>query len=122
MSGWPELDELVWLFEADPTFEFDDWDYPTCATAFTTRRDAWTIDCVIEVFTGSLTIVLSQAGHEVVRLDLWGVVAGVVVDRTHGHEALVAIMSAESRMSELRLELRPMPSVSWTPWPIGSTR
>jgi hypothetical protein len=122
MSTWPQLDDLVWLFEAEPVIEYEDLGYPTSATTFTTERDATEVECTVEPYMNSLTIRLSERGEERLRLHLWGLIDGIVVDREHGREALVATMVRRAGFHELRIEMRPNPRVFWEsepPWAPG---
>jgi len=122
MSSWPSRDELIWLFEAEPSVDGDDLGYPASATTFTTTRSGTEVECTIEPYTNSVTIRLVEGGAERLRLHLWGLVDRVTVDRLHGQEALVVAMVPGSGFHELRLQLRPGPSVSWAsqaPWEHG---
>jgi hypothetical protein len=123
MTTWPLLDELIWLFESDPVVEYEDLRYPDTATTFTTIRGTTEVECTVEPYMNSMSIRLSEAGEERLRLHLWGVIDGLVLDRVHGHEALVAILTEGSGFQELRLELKPSPRVSWSseaPWAPGA--
>ena len=123
MSMQPRLDELIWLFESEPSVEYDDLGYPTSATTFVTTRGSAEVECTIEPYMNSLTIRLCEGGEERLRLHLWGLVDRVAVDRLHGQEALVAAMVPGAGFQELRLQMRPSPSVSWAseaPWAPGA--
>lgn len=119
MSTWPQLDELVWLFESDPSVEYEDLGYPTSATTFTSERGTTEVECTVEPYTNSLTVRLSDSGQERLRLHLWGLIEGLSLDREHGREALVVTMVPGSGFHELRIEMKPTPRVSWeseAPW------
>jgi hypothetical protein len=114
------MEELVWLFETDPLFDDDRAGYPASATTFTTRRHSTEIEFTIEAFAASVTVRLSEAGEERLRLHLWGIVDTVELDRSSGHEALVASMIAGVPFRALRLELKPTPRVWWESVPFPS--
>jgi hypothetical protein len=119
MTFWPKLDDLIWLFESDPVFEFEDLRYPDAATTFTTIRGATEVECTVEPYMNSISIRLSEGGDERLRLHLWGLVDGLALDRTHDCEALVATMKEGAGFLALRLELKPSPRFSWSskfPW------
>lgn len=122
MATWPQLHDLIWLFESGPVVEFEDLGYPIAATTSTTIRGATEVECTIEPSTSSMSITLSEAGEVRLRLQLWGLVEGAVVDRTHEREALVATMSDDAGFDELRLELKPSPQVSWSSKPLSVRR
>lgn len=113
MSAWPDLEELIWLFEAEPHFEFEDLGYPNAATSFRTTRGDTHVQCTIEPYLNSLTVRVLEGDEQRLRLHRWRTVERLVVDRVHGAEALVATIVPEVPSSELRLTLKPNPSVSW---------
>ena len=123
MTTWPQLDDLIWLFEADPLIESEDLGYPDAATTFITIRGSTEVECTIEPYMNSMSVTLSESGQERLRLHLWGLIDRLVLDRTHDREALVAAMNQDAGFHELRLELKPSPRVSWSstaPWAPGA--
>lgn len=50
MSSYPELHELIWLFEVDPEIRDEDLGWPISEVTFTTRRGSWEIRCSIGVY------------------------------------------------------------------------
>ena len=123
MATWPELDDLIWLFETNPVVEYEDLGYPVAATTFVTVRGTTEVECTIEPFMNSISITLSESGQERMRLHLWGLIDGLVLDRTHDREALVATINGDAGFHELRLEMKPSPRVSWSsiaPWAPGA--
>lgn len=117
MTVWPQLDDLIWLFETDPQVQYEDLGYPVAATTLVTTRSATEVECTVEPYLNSLSIRLSESGEERLRLHLWGIVDELVIDRIHGREALVATMNKGAGFDELRLELKPSPRVSWSSKP-----
>ena len=113
MTAWPRLEDLIGLFEADPSFDGDESSYPADGVTFTTQRGATEVECSIEPWLSSLTIRTREAGEQRMCLRLWGLVDVVTVDVVHGHEALVATMVPAAGFQELRLELKPSPNLTW---------
>ena len=123
MSSWPPLDELIWLFEADPVVEYEDLGYPVAATTFTSTRGDTRIECTVEPYTNSLSIRCDEQGQERFRLHLWGIIDEIHIDRVHGREALVASIVNAVPFRRLRLEMRPAPLLTWesvAPWAPGT--
>lgn len=118
MSDYPSLDELIWLFESDPSMEYEDLDYPVSATTFETNRGAHLVQCTVEPYTNSVSICLEHDGAQVVSLTLDGMVEEAHIDRVHG-EALVLSTISSLPFRQLRLELKPRLLLTWSsipPW------
>ena len=113
MPSWPTLDDLIWLFEADPVVKHEDVGCPVAATTFTSTRGDTSIECTVEPYTDSLSIRCEEQGQERFRLHLWGIIDEIHVDRVHGREALVASIARALPFHRLRLEMRPAPLLTW---------
>jgi hypothetical protein len=124
MSAWPSLDDLIWLFEAEPAIEHEDLGYPTAAATFTTTRGVTLVECTVEPYMNSISIRFVEQSEERLRLHLWGSVEEVHVDRHGSGEALVASMVDRVPFHALRLEMKPSPRITWSavaPWAPGSS-
>jgi hypothetical protein len=122
MESHPAVEDLTWLFEVEPRIEFEDLGYPVSATTFVTTRGETRVECTIEPYMNSVTVVLDERGDERVRLHLWGIVNEGHVDRHDGHEALVLSFVADVPFDRLRLELKPIVRLVWEsvkPWAPG---
>ncbi len=107
LASWPQLHDLIWLFEAEPEIEFEDIGWPVSQVTFVTARASWTVICTIAPYMYTVDLRLGQDDEDVVRLRLPEVVQAVEVDRTHGAEALVVSFERDSRAGALRLQLKP---------------
>lgn len=112
MDAYPALDDLIWLFEEEPTIAHGDIGWPASAATFATVRGPWAVSVTLEPYLYTAEIQLSQGGSEVVRLSMKEVVSTLAVDRTHGTEALVVGFDRNSRLDALRLTLKPEVSVT----------
>ncbi|MDP9404409.1 MAG: hypothetical protein M3P85_14045 [Actinomycetota bacterium] len=119
MESFPELHDLIWLFESDPSVEHEDLGYPISETTFTTQRGGWTVEVMIAPYMYTAELRLRQHGSDAVNLRMVEVVASVAVDRTHGSEALIVSFDRNSRLNALRLQLKPTVVVTFDttpPW------
>lgn len=120
MASYPELHELIWLFEVEPTVEHEDLGWPVSRTTFTTMRGPWTVVCGIEPYMYSVDLQIRHEDAEVVSLRMPEVVESVAVDRTRGAEALQIRFSSRAEfLRGLRLQLKPNVSVTFEalpPW------
>jgi hypothetical protein len=108
MSGFPELHELTWLFEAEPTIAEEHPGWPIIPATFETERGAWRVRCVIAPYDYTVTIRCAIEGEDAIALDLLENVDEVRVDRTHDAEALVVVCRADSLLRPVRLQLKPL--------------
>ncbi len=121
MASWPELHDLIWVFEAEPEIEFADIGWPVSQATFVTARGDWTVICTIAPYMNTVDLRLSQGDEDVVRLRLPELVQMVEVDRTHGAEALVVSFERDSRAGALRLQLKPSVAVTFDAQPPWAT-
>lgn len=121
MASWPELHDLIWLFEAEPKIEFPDIGWPVSQATFVTARGSWRVICTIAPYVYTVDLRLGQGEEDVVRLRFPEVVQTVEVDRTHGVEALVVSFDRDSRAGALRLQLKPSVAVMFDAQPPWAT-
>lgn len=107
MSAYPGLHELIWLFETEPKFEYDDIDWPVVGAQFETTRGDWSVLCSIGVYDQSFGVEARHHGNRVFELHLDQVVDRITIDRGGGGEALKVWPVDGHDLSEVRLQLRP---------------
>jgi hypothetical protein len=107
MSSFPELHELIWLFEVEPTLAEEYLGWPISAATFETERGAWRVRCVIAPYDYTVTIRCVIEVENAIEVDLLENVDEVKVDRTHDAEALVVVCRADSLLRPVRLQLKP---------------
>jgi hypothetical protein len=107
MSSFPELHELIWLFESEPTIpeEYPGW--PIIPATFETERGPWRVRCVIAPYDYTVTIRCQIKGEDAIEVNLLENVDEVKLDRTHDAEALVVVCRAGSLLRPVRLQLKP---------------
>jgi hypothetical protein len=103
----PTLDELIWLFEADPVLAEPGLDWPISAASWTTIRGPWEVKVTIGVFDRDVYIEGALAGVTAISVNLMGIVERLSVDRAHGQEALVVTSIDGADLHPVRLVLKP---------------
>ena len=63
MASWPELHDLIWLFEAEPKIEFPDIGWPVSQATFVTARGSWRVICTIAPYVYTVDLRLGQGGR-----------------------------------------------------------
>jgi hypothetical protein len=127
MEPVPSYEDLIWLFEAEPIYQYADdereagyefdWHelWPYTAVTFRTTRAGYDIEMYIapgyEVVRLRLRTVPN--GAELLDLALRGV-RGVGVERIHGRELLRLDFPDDSPASTLWLRLKPDVALHWS--------
>lgn len=120
MEPVPAVEDLIWLFEAEPRGDSDEnWQgyWPYASVAFTTVRDDYTVEFSVNPGYEDAGLTLQRNGRPLATLTLTGV-ESVAVERLHGAEELV-LRFRDSKLAALRLVLKPRVSLSWgtVPYP-----
>jgi hypothetical protein len=89
MSTFPELHDLVWLFESEPTIEDGDLGWPVSPATFHVVRGTTQIFCTIAPYEYSVDIRCEMPDNDSFVVRLIENVDTLTIDRTHGAEALV---------------------------------
>ncbi|MEN9645153.1 MAG: hypothetical protein RL238_1822 [Actinomycetota bacterium] len=107
MSSFPELHDLIWLFESEPTIpeEYPGW--PVTPATFETERGPWRVRCVVAPYDYTVTIRCLCEDQDAIEVNLLENVDEVRVDRTNGAETLVVTCRADSLLRPVRLQLKP---------------
>ena len=112
MSSWPELQDLIWFFEVEPEVQYEDLGWPTSPATFVTLRVPWVVRCTIAPYDYTVELDCSVDGTEALHLKLNGIVDALVIERTHGAEAMTIRPQEGADLGPLRLQLKPSVSVS----------
>ena len=114
MDPTPSLDDLIWLFEAEPRGEYEDWErqWPYSEVIFATQRGSWGVHFVLWPGGETAQLRLEQGGEQRVALALKRVVT-VDAERLHGEEALRVHFREDDPLRTLRLRLKPSVSLHW---------
>jgi len=107
MTSFPELHELIWLFESEPTIPEENPGWPINPATFETERGRWRVRCVIAPYDYTVTIRCQIEGEDAIEVNLLENVDEVKLDRTHEAEVLVVVCRTDSLLRPVRLQLKP---------------
>jgi hypothetical protein len=127
MDPVPSYDDLIWLFEAEPVYRYEDdereagyefdWRelWPYTAVTFHTTRAGYDVEMYIEPGYEVVRLRLRTGpdGAELLDLDLQGVQT-VGVERIHGRELLRLDFPDNSPASTLWLRMKPDIALRWS--------
>jgi hypothetical protein len=124
MASFPDVDELIWLFEEEPVPDppdevipgvgSTDWrrDWPYTSLTFRTVRDDDEVEFGINPGYEWISIALTRSGRELFRVEAGQVQSVVVPERLHGREELHVFFRPPG-VEKLRLVLKPAVALSW---------
>ena len=112
MKPFPDQHELIALFESEPVVKDVGVPWAYNHLTFTRTVGENRIECEIEPGYQELRFLWFQRGVVVVDLDLsW--VSGLIVEREHGRESLIARFRERSGLLPLRIQISPSVYISW---------
>jgi hypothetical protein len=125
MDPIPSYDDLIWLFEDEPTYRYADderhtgyqfdWRelWPYTAVTFRTQRAGVGIEMYIEPGYGVVRLRLDSDGADLVDLELRDV-RSVGIERIHDRELLRLDFPDASPAETLWLRLKPDVFLTWS--------
>lgn len=113
----PELADLVWLFEDEPTPEFEDLSWPVGLHSFRLRRGTREVVFSLDPTSGEAYLTISDGGGDVVSLGRLRTLEHLTVEKDGEREGLVLWFARG--FDPLRLETRPVIRLSWDVTPLG---
>lgn len=116
----PELADLIWLFEDNPTGEDpEDRTWPDGLQSFRLERGDRTVDFSLDAFHGEVYITLYAGGHEIAFVGRLRTIATLHIIKRDGYEGL-ELMFVGSKHDPLFLQTRPEIKMNWNVTPSGS--
>jgi hypothetical protein len=112
IEEFPSLDELIWLFEAQPVLD-DDVGWPVSPATFETTRDDWKVSVYVDPYGYSVGLFAEHQGARVLELSLYGMVETVTIERRQGREGLNVYPMESANLQPLHLTLKPRVSVTF---------
>ena len=107
----PELADLIWLFEDEPTSEDEHLTWPVGLQSFRLRRGSREVLFSLDPMSGAAYLTMFEAGEETMsigRLHL----ESLSVEKRDEYEGLVLSFNSEE-LDPLRLQTRPVIRLSW---------
>lgn len=114
----PELADLIWLFEDNPTAELEDMSWPVGLHSFRLQRSNREVLFSLDPVSGEAYVTLFEAGDEIVSLGRLRKLEGLTVEKQTGQERLV-LRFVEGQHEALVLQTRPTIRLSWDVMPLG---
>ncbi|MBF6424156.1 hypothetical protein IU440_05620 [Nocardia cyriacigeorgica] len=109
----PDLVDLIWLFEDEPTRQFDDLEWPVGLHSFHLTRGSQTVKFSLDPLAGEAYISLTTEGHEHTYLGRLRSLDRLSVDRdSSGHEGLRLWFLGDTN-EPLTLQAKPRIRLAW---------
>jgi hypothetical protein len=113
----PELADLIWLFEDEPTSSDDDLGWPVGLQSFRLRRGAREVLFSLDPTSGEAYVSIFEGSEEIVSLGRLRRLERLAVEKNGEREGLV--LRFVTGLDPLRLQTRPVIRLSWDVMPLG---
>lgn len=113
----PELADLIWLFEDEPTSSYEDLSWPVGLQSFRLRRGSREVLFSLDPTSGEAYVSIFEGGDEVVSLGRLRRLERLTVEKDGDRESLV--LRFVTGLDPLRLQTRPVIRLSWDVMPLG---
>jgi hypothetical protein len=113
----PELADLVWLFEDEPTPEYEDVDWPVGLRSFRLQRGHREVLFSLDPTSGEAYMTISDGCEEVVSLGRLRALERLTLEKDGEREGLV--LHFVHGLDPLRLQTRPVIRLWWDVMPLG---
>jgi hypothetical protein len=115
----PELADLIWLFEDEPSPEMPDLQWPTGLQSFRLRRGDREVLFSLDPLVGEAYITLYVDGHEVASVGRLRRLETLRVFRRDDYEGL-ELKFVDGRFDPVLLATKPEIRLSWAVMPLGA--
>jgi hypothetical protein len=108
----PELADLIWLFEDEPTSDYPDLAWPAGLQSFRLRRGDREVLFSLDPLSGEACISLYVAGQEMMYLGSLRRVETLTIVKEDGYEGL-ALNFEDAKFDPVRLQTKPLIRLTW---------
>jgi hypothetical protein len=115
----PELADLIWLFEDDPTPEYPDLDWPVGLWSFRLRRNDHEVLFSLDPMSNEAYITMYVAGQEIAHLGRLRQLDTLSIINRPINEGLT-LRFVGDKFDPLTLETKPIIRLTWNAWPLGT--
>lgn len=115
----PDLADLIWLFEDEPTGEHTDLAWPHGLQSFRLRRGDHEVVFSLDPFPGEAYINLYTAGHKITSLGRLRTVETLTIVKRDGYEGL-ELRFIGGKHDPLILQTSPEIRLHWDVAPLGT--
>ncbi|WP_075024986.1 hypothetical protein K8Z49_27655 [Actinomadura madurae] len=114
----PELADLIWLFEDEPTSDHEDLSWPVGLQSFRLRRGDREVLFSLDPTSGEAYLTMFEAGEETASIGRLRRLQSLTIEKRGEHEGLVIHFASEA-LDPLQLQTRPVIRLSWDVMPLG---
>lgn len=114
----PDLADLIWLFEDEPTPEYDDVTWPVGLQGFRLRRGTREVLFSLDPTSGEAYLTIFEAGEETTSIGRLRRLESLRIERRDGYEGL--ILRFKNDMDPLTLQTSPVIRLTWNVAPLGT--
>ncbi|WP_141579253.1 hypothetical protein [Actinomadura sp. WMMA1423] len=114
----PELADLIWLFEDEPTPQHEDLAWPVGLQSFRLRRGSREVLFSLDPTSGEAYLTFFEAGEETVSIGRLRRLETLTVEKRNDYEGLVLRFDHE-RFDPLQLQTRPVIRLTWNVMALG---
>lgn len=115
----PELADLIWLFEDEPTAEHPDCAWPVGLQSFQLERGDRTVRFSLDPVAGEAYITLHAGGREIASVDRLRRVETLTIVKRDGYEGL-ELRFVGNKHDPLILQTRPEIRLHWDVAPLAT--
>jgi hypothetical protein len=112
----PELADLIWLFEDEPTSMDEDLTWPVGLQSFRLRRGSREVLFSLDPTSGEAYLTMFEAGEEVMTIGRIRKLESLTIEKRDEYEGLILHFNCDE-LDPLRLQTRPVtlfhPRAGW---------
>ncbi|MEU8341373.1 hypothetical protein SAMN05443665_10963 [Actinomadura meyerae] len=113
----PDLADLIWLFEDEPTSDDEDLAWPVGLQSFRLRRGTREVLFSVDPTSGEVYLTLSEAGDDIASIGRLRKLESLRIEKRDGYEGLV--LRFKDDMDPLTLQTSPVIRLTWNVTPLG---
>ncbi|NDU72363.1 hypothetical protein GWI34_06950 [Actinomadura sp. DSM 109109] len=114
----PDLADLIWLFEDEPSPESDDMPWPVGLQSFRLRRGTREVLFSLDPTSGEAYLRLYEAGEETLSIGRLRKLENLTVEKRDEHEGLILHFASDD-LDPLHLQTSPAIRLSWNVMRLG---
>lgn len=114
----PELADLIWLFEDEPTSADEDLTWPVGLQSFRLRRGSREVLFSLDPTSGEVYLTMFEAAQEVMTIGRIRKLESLTVEKRDEYEGLILRFNSDE-LDPLRLQTRPVIHISWNVMALG---
>ncbi|NEA27990.1 hypothetical protein [Actinomadura bangladeshensis] len=114
----PELADLIWLFEDEPTSMDEDLTWPVGLQSFRLRRGSREVLFSLDPTSGEAYLTMFEPGEEVMTIGRIRKLKSLTIEKRDEYEGLILHFNSDE-LDPLQLQTRPVIHLSWNVMALG---